>query len=96
MQVTQEAFDCCNVEYYRDENCTIVEHSDFEKKFRHSRNDPFPIASISFGTPRAFVVRRNNSDSYFHITANPLDIILMEGNFQRDYRPYLGTIAFPG
>ena len=30
--------------------------------------------------------RRKNSDSLTHVTACPLDILVMEGNFQRDYR----------
>ena len=84
-QVVQYNFNATNVNFYGSEKCVIPEHSDFEKLFHSSRNQQFKIASISLGTPRALVVRRKNSDSSNHITLNPLDIMVMEGTFQRDY-----------
>ena len=62
--VTSLSTNSSNVEFYGNGEASIPEHSDFETKLRLSKNYEYDIASISIGTPRAFTVRRKNSDAF--------------------------------
>lgn len=76
------AFNCCLLNHYRDGEDHMGWHSDNERLFGTSPT----IASVSFGTRRDFVLRRNSDHAQkWKCPLGEGDILIMKGNTQTEW-----------
>jgi alkylated DNA repair dioxygenase AlkB len=79
--ITGAPFNSCNVNLYRDHNQHIGWHADGEQEGSWD----YPIASVSFGSPRDFQVRKGKHGEIYTVRMEHGSLVIMPPGMQREW-----------